>query len=201
MALNTRQVLANTFDSEKNYGVLRTEVGLRSPESATIDASFFTPNAKFGSIRIPSGYFWQRLTTNGKCRVLPITKVVVDTVTTSPIVKVHCAGIFKIGEALQNQANNAVLGTILSIDADKNEITLAANAAIVLTAGAFIHVAGTTIAKPTTPGGVGVLGCNFSQLDLDDFDDVAFYVSGSVYGARMPQPTAVTALFPMIVAT
>jgi hypothetical protein len=199
MALNTRQILDGNFNLDDNYTVVVNENGMRAPTMCTADVSFFTRNPVTKSIRIPSGYFWQRLA-GGLCRVLPITKVVMATVTTSPIVKVHCAGIFKVGEVLQNQANNAVLGTIQSIDPEKNEITLEANAAIVLTAGAFIHVAGTTIAKPTTPTGPGVLGCNLSILDLNEFDDVAMHIGATVWAVRMPQPAAVHALFPLISA-
>ena len=205
MALNTRVRLTTSFDTTQNYGVLRTETALRSPEAATADLSCFTRNAKVaetgmpGSIRIPAGYFWQRLA-SGLCRVLPIVKVTQAIVTTSAVITVHCSAIFKVGEVLQNQANNAVVGTILSIDPDLNTITLAANAAVALPAGSYLHVAGTTIAKPATVGAVGVLGFNASILDLDEFDDVAMIIAASVYGARMPQSiAALNALFPMIV--
>jgi hypothetical protein len=201
MALNSRQLLSPAFDSTKTFGVLRTETDLRSVDAGQIDISFFTRNTAVGvpgSVRVPAGYCWQRLA-SGLCRVLPIVKLTADTATNSAIVNVHCAAIFKVGEILQRQSDNAVLGTILNINADTNTITLAANAAAVMTAGTYLHVAGTTIAKPTTPTGPGVMGYNFSILDLDEFDDVAFYTSGSVYGARMPQSIAdLNALFPMV---
>jgi hypothetical protein len=197
MALNTRQRLQTDIDLKDNYTVIKNEVGLRAPGAATADVSFFTASPS-GSIRIPSGYFWQRLA-GGKCRVLPIVKLTAATATNSPLVSVHCASIFKVGEILQRQSDNVVLGTIASINAETNVITLAANAAAVMAAGVFLHVAGTTIAKPTTPTGAGVLGFNASILDLADFDDVAYHVGATVWTVRMPQPAAVMALFPLIV--
>jgi hypothetical protein len=201
MALNTRQKLEQDLNLENEYTVLKNERGLRAADAATVDATSFTPHPKTGSIRIPSGYFWERLAT-GRCRVLPISKVVdnagAGVITTSPTFKVHSATIFKVGQTIQNQANNAVVGTIQSIDVEANTITLAANAASAIAVGGFIHLAGTTIAKPTTPTGVGVVGCNVSNLEITEFDDVALHVGATVYAVRMPQPAAVAALFPLI---
>jgi hypothetical protein len=174
MATNLRKVDEREYTTETDVGVLYSEAGLRSPRSITADMQFFQTDKGNNTI-IPPGCVWKEV--GGLGRVLPMSKAIAATTTSSKILSVKLANIFKVGEVLTVGAT--VIGTIASIDPWANTITLAANAAAAVAIDDILQVQGTTYDD--------ILGINISTLNLTERgNDVACYTSASVYAARMP---------------
>jgi hypothetical protein len=188
MATTVRRI-GDTFTSEKTIGVLYSENGLRSPRMITADTTKFTASPG-GSVIIPPGHFWEELV-GGLGRVLPMTKAVAQTLTSSPTLVVANASIFVVGEVL-TLANADAVGTISAIDTETNTITLTGNTTTQVDIDDVVMVASTVY--------TGVKGMNISAIDLLKVtDDIALYTSASVYESRMPiWDATLAAAFPEI---
>lgn len=176
MSTTLRRINEREYTSENEIGVLYSENGLRSPRGGTVDLQWFQKSID-NNIIIPPGLVWVA-NGAGSFRALPATKAIATTATTSRIVVVKQANIFKVGEVLTNDAA-AAIGAIQSINVATSTITLVANSATAIAIGDIIKVAGTTY--------TGIQGINISTLNLSErSNDVAFYTSASIYKNRMP---------------
>lgn len=191
------RVQGPSYFTDEMIGVLAVAEGMRSPRMITADLTYFKANSK-GNIIIPPGYFWQKILTGasaGLGRLLPMIKAVAATPTTSNKLTVRCAQVFKPGDAIGRSAGGVftAIGTVSSIDADKNEITLQANAAVAVAIGDVLIQSGLVYNDGS------LLGMNVGPVELSEINDVACYTSCSVYAARLPQwDNTIKAAFPEI---
>lgn len=179
---------STTDYTNKPVCVLATETGLRSPRGITIDPATIKKNSQ-GNCYVESGAIVLRLT-SGLGKIYPASRAAAATTTSSTLVVVNNAQGFSIGDVITINGTTAV-GAIDSIDADKNLLTLTANATNAVAIGDRI-----TVASPTgTPVGI-VVSVNHN---LAKNNDVPCYTSASVYSARMPWwSSTIQALFPEI---
>ncbi len=176
-----------SFDNSKIIEILFSEADLSVPRGITIDPSFIATNPD-GQKMIMPGMLISRMST-GYGRVFPGSRVVTAVAASGNGIVVRDASIYKVGEvvrvvaavgAVSDFAAPAAVGTIASIDLTTNTITLTAGSTSALAAGSILL--GTDGSALTD-----IYGITVSAVDiLLWINDVAAYVSASVYGARLP---------------